>query len=931
MVYSAVKRGAIIYASVVQTEGRQTLAEANSATYKGDMSEFVNREILGSDLGKVGTKIFKSRHGQHAYVTTYREGITSISMTDDSQAASKALAFNALIKKHYVSGGAEAVFKIIVAEVKANESQTQSLHLQEENRKTMEYRHQSASSHGMDVSSLEHREYGLNTELQVGQQLGIGMDHVDPHKPAGHSHILHRDDMRLFDHTVVSETTATQSYANLGTTSRTTLPTSHIPALNKHSIRIEEAEAEEIHLYDNQTTEEVELPDKIEETYEEEVEEFFTQEHEVREMVQYVEDVIEVPRIKHEERVTEKEVPNVRKIQRMVEVPTYETRITQKPVIRTVEEVVEIPKVKIVEDRIERSIPQIETVFKTVEVPEVHERVIMKPVEVIVERIVPKTITKFVDKPVVIYRDVEKVVPRERRREIMEPVYTYVENIVEIPVVTEEVTHKYVEKVEIVEEITHKYVEKIQEEIVEMPIVKTVTKDVRREIPIDKKIVKNIDVPVIQENVIEREYEVVEEEVIEVPKVIQVHRNKNVEIEQEIEIPVYVSKVKNIYHHQGTSKKQKQKTVQKKTKHVLEKHVEQKQIDIKKKVIHRPKYVEVDQVQWVDVVREILVDKVEEEIIEVPQVIYKDIEEPVECIRKKYRYVEVERVEKVPKYVDVPVPEIKETLIHVPKIQYTDVFVDQEVIRHVEVPHIVENIVERPVVTYKERVVERYVDTWVDVKVPTNIVVRVNKYVEKPVTRRKEKIVEIPKVVVVKKTVEVPQIRVVKKYVEVVKTEEKINYIDVEVENIVEEVVEVPVVKYIDIYKDVPKVRRTTKHVEVPQIEYIDREIEVPKIKKVEKMVEIPREVHFDVSEHSIEMIDMGVTCEEETTRDKITVRGDDLEPVVVAEEHVWDTTTVPVRYKDIALPDFGDLKAAAPETATSEPEAPEPTVDEQM
>ena len=88
--------------------------------------------------------------------------------------------------------------------------------------------------------------------------------------------------------------------------------------------------------------------------------------------------------------------------------------------------------------------------------------------------------------------------------------------------------------------------------------------------------------------------DVVEEEIVEIPKVQTVERLLQREVEQEIEIPKYVEVEKKHVHHHRHVVEQRQKTVEVVKEKVIEKIIEKKKTLIQEKIIHVPKYVEVE-------------------------------------------------------------------------------------------------------------------------------------------------------------------------------------------------------------------------------------------------------------------------------------------------------------------------------------------------
>merc|ERR1712086_699559 len=255
--------------------------------------------------------------------------------------------------------------------------------------------------------------------------------------------------------------------------------------------------------------------------------------------------------------------------------------------------------------------------------------------------------------------------------------------------------------------------------------------------------------------------------------------------------------IKHVYHHASHETQYKQKELQHHKKRIVQSVFEQKQVTIKPKVVHVPKFIEVDVIEWVDVVTEKPVEVVREEVVEVPKVTYEDIEEEVASIRTKKRYVDVERVERIVKYVEVP----KQEIVRVPKVMYLDN------------TQVIENIVEVPVI------------------------------------QKVEKIIEVPKIEYVETIVEVPEIKTVTTFVDDVTVEEVINYVDIHVDVVEEEVVQIPNIRtverpeivYVDTTMTVPKIKKVGKIVE------IEREIHHDVFEETTSEINLGSEVKEDV------------------------------------------------------------------------------------
>merc|ERR1712086_964967 len=531
---------------------------------------------------------------------------------------------------------------------------------------------------------------------------------------------------------------------------------------------IERGSETEEHVYRKQTFSEQMLPERIVVTSEQIDEEQATVIPDVREVVQVVEEIITIPRVRRETREVIKEIPVERVVQRIVEVPRTERRVRQKPVFKEVEEIVELPKIRYIEEIVEVEVP----FHKIEEVPEV------------IERLVPTFVTKHVNKPCEQFRDVIKVVERKQERIVEVPKYTYERKTIEVPVETIEEVPKYVEVPQVVERVHIRKVQTIQEEVVRRPVVKQVTREVIREIPKSRKVLREVAV----------------DQMVEVPKIIEIPREILIEDEQIIEIPRYIENIKHVYHHASHETQYKQKELQHHKKRIVQSVFEQKQVTIKPKVVHVPKFIEVDVIEWVDVVTEKPVEVVREEVVEVPKVTYEDIEEEVASIRTKKRYVDVERVERIVKYVEVP----KQEIVRVPKVMYLD---NTQVIK---------NIVE---------------------------------YVEVPVIKKVEKIIEVPKIEYVETIVEVPEIKTVTTFVDDVTVEEVINYVDIHVDVVEEEVVQIPNIRtverpeivYVDTTMTVPKIKKVGKIVE------IEREIHHDVFEETTSEINLGSEVKEDV------------------------------------------------------------------------------------
>ena len=207
-------------------------------------------------------------------------------------------------------------------------------------------------------------------------------------------------------------------------------------------------------------------------------------------------EIVQVPRVEHQEEIVEQQVEQVVTVQRTVEVLQIQKWITQQPVEQIVEEIVQVPKVECQEEIVERQVEQVVTVQRTVEVPQIQERIIQQPVEQIIEKIVQVPVQRTVE------------VPRIQKRITQQPVEQIVEEIVQVTKIQyeEEILERQVEQVITVP----KYVEvpQIQERMTQVPTIETVERIV--EVPRDE----------IQERLFKRPIE----EIVTVPRYVEVPR-----------------------------------------------------------------------------------------------------------------------------------------------------------------------------------------------------------------------------------------------------------------------------------------------------------------------------------------------------------------------------------------------------------------------
>ncbi len=128
--------------------------------------------------------------------------------------------------------------------------------------------------------------------------------------------------------------------------------------------------------------------------------------------------------------------------------------------------------------------------------------------------------------------------------------------------------------------------------------------------------------------------DVIEEEIVEIPKIQNVERLLQREIEQEIEVPKYVEVEKRHVHHHRHVVEQRQKTVEVVKEKIVEKVIERRKPLVQEKVVHVPKYVEVEKRIKVEKLVEVPVWRDVERIVEVPKVTVEETVEEYEVIKK---------------------------------------------------------------------------------------------------------------------------------------------------------------------------------------------------------------------------------------------------------------------------------------------------------
>ena len=435
-------------------------------------------------------------------------------------------------------------------------------------------------------------------------------------------------------------------------------------------------------------------------------------------MKSVVEKIIEVPRTV--ERIKEVRVNIDKLIEKMVEVPKVieVEKIVEKIVVvpRVIEKIVEVPQIveKIVDRIIE--IEKIREVEKVVQVPVVTERV--------VEVEVPKNVYIEVEK--VVERVVEKVVPIEKIVEKVVNVSNQVEKIVQVNnevakvVEVERIVPKIVETEKVIE------VEKPTTLTVEVPV--EVERIVEKVVPVDKIFEKVVQVPQMIEKVVQvhtdntqvQQVDRIVEKVVMRPQIKEVPTQQVVVQERFTEVPTIREKVVPI-------KETVKEIVQ--IQQILEKIVERvveipKVVEVTRsvdKIVEVPKVVELEVIvpQLVRVNQ--IVEQLVEKVVSIP--VIQEVIKEVEVIREKVVQVhtdntQIKEVEVVrDKVVQVPqVVEIAQTRNFVEtNLQVVERFEEREVPiystveKFLEVPHVLEKIVERIVILPQVVEVLKYV------------------------------------------------------------------------------------------------------------------------------------------------------------------------------------------------------------------------------
>ena len=286
--------------------------------------------------------------------------------------------------------------------------------------------------------------------------------------------------------------------------------------------------------------------------------------------------------------------------------------VQQVPVYRTIqvqERYVEIPQIHIVKEYV----PKIEIVERVREVPKIEYQIVEKIVDV------PQVqyVDKYVDK--IEIRDVIKHVPKieivEVVREVFKVEYQIVERIVEVPQIqyidkVVEVTQikeviKHVPKIEVIEVPVRKEVRVPKIEIRQVEEVKEVIVPEIIEVPIEKEIRVNVNVPRIQrvERPVPGPLNIVDVEVeVKVPKPVQVPHYIDVpvprEVVKEIPVPRQVIRYRDV-------------EVPVEVEHIVVERVE------RRVPVPRTVYKHVEEIRRIEVPYEVTIPQEVEEIVEV--------------------------------------------------------------------------------------------------------------------------------------------------------------------------------------------------------------------------------------------------------------------------------------------------------------------------
>lgn len=385
--------------------------------------------------------------------------------------------------------------------------------------------------------------------------------------------------------------------------------------------------------------------------------------------------------------------------------------------------------------------------------------------------------------------------------------------------------------------VVEKYVDVIEEVIIERPVENRIEKDIYVE--------KIVEVPV--ERVVENDVEVVREEIKEIviEKRVEVERYVDIPVEKITEIPIDVVReveVRVPVH--------KDRYVDRTLIKPIETRVQENVIYVDKPVVQDQvveKRVEVPYERIVDRINEVRVNRdvnIEvEKLITVDKVVEQRVEKPYDVYVDKVYTREVEVPIKVDKYVDRPYEVVKEVIVNVPVERVVEKKVTVPVDKVIEVP--VDVRVEIPVrneihkdMIY-ETVREGAVLSSAAVDIPNPV------YVDKAVAL--DHVVEDVRERVQERRIEIPFGRVVE--VPVARELAVEAFRIVEVPQAVDRTVDiaVPVEKYVEVPREdvVEKLVTLNKIIEKPVLvpKYVDRYID----KYVDVKVEVPNPVFKEV------------------------------------------------------------------------------------
>ena len=404
--------------------------------------------------------------------------------------------------------------------------------------------------------------------------------------------------------------------------------------------------------------------------------------------------MVEVPKVIEVEKIVEKIVVVPRVIEKIVEVPQIVEKLVERIIeiekIREVERLVQVPVVteKVVEVEVPKNV--------YIEVEKIVERVVEKivPVEKIVERVINVTseierivqINNEVARVVEVERIVPKIVETEKVIEVEKPttltveIPVEVERIVEKVVPVDRILEKVVQVPQLIEKVVQVHTNDTQIQQVDRLVEKVVIRPEIREIPTQQVIIQErfTEVPTIREKIVpvkETVKEIVQiqqileklvERIVEVPRVVEVTRNvdKIIEVSKVVEVEVLIPHIVQV-----------NKIVEQLIEKVVQIPVIQeviKEVEIIKEKIVQVHTAET-QIKEIEVVRD--------KIVQVPQVV--EIAQTRNFVETNLQVVERFEEREVPIYSTIE--------------------------KFLEVPHVLEKIVERIVILPQVVEVLKYV------------------------------------------------------------------------------------------------------------------------------------------------------------------------------------------------------------------------------